>query len=542
MRLKLFNLKQMQTKTVGFFTILLFLAIPLTYNSCQGGFKAAQRSMQLSSLCVQKVSPFYSAKNNVTQSVEGNGLSAKVGITLSSVPQNTQLAVILNNFCAEDNNNSSTLSYKLVKQQNQKPMLSRQNVAGLNKQTYLWTLDRAYSNAEITQIANNDSCVLGVALNKKYKIQSTVSPSTLFDDPGISNQQQWQAINYVEAYSLLYNNTTGIAATGDDVLVAIADTGFDVSSGATSAHPDLHANLWRHQLGDGVDSTTIGTSLVSYNPFDVSSNGHGTHLSGLVGAITDNNIGVMGMLPRRVKIMSVKVFAWDTQSNDITSTSQAVANGIRFAYLNGAKVINLSLGIIFNGVNDDPVMKDAIQDAVAAGAVVVGVIGNADSGNGSEVNGNTLSSIPGQYGKDINGMITVGSVDADNLHKSYFSHYSVHFTEMMAPGAVSHGVGLYSTVPLYNNSTGYARLMGTSQAAPLVSGAAALIMQFVHDRTGSWPSPAAVESFMKTNSTKSLSLEDYAKDGNLLNLQTVAQSLQTSGGSIGTSSVGFDCL
>lgn len=541
MRLKLFNMKQMQTKTVGLSTILLFLAVPLTYNSCQGGMKAAQRSMQLSSLCVQKVSPFYSTKNNITQST--TGVFSKVNnIALSSVPQNTEVAVILNNFCAQDNTNTTTLSYKLVKQQLQKPMVSSANVAGLNKQTYRWVLDRAYSNDEITQIANKDACVLGIALNKKYRMQSTVSPSTLFDDPGISNQQQWQAINFVEAYSLLYNDTTGIAATGDNVLVAVADTGFDVNSSSASAHPDLHANLWRHQLGDGVDATTIGTSLVSFSPVEVSNNGHGTHLSGLIGAVTNNNVGVMGMVSKRVKIMSVKVFSHDVQSNDITSTSQAVANGIRFAYLNGAKVINLSLGIIFNGVNDDPVMKDAIQDAVAAGAVVVGVIGNADSGNGAEVNGNTLSSIPGQYGKDINGMITVGSVDADNLLKSYFSHFSVHYTEMMAPGAVSHGVGLYSTVPLYNNSSGYARLMGTSQAAPLVSGAAALVMQFAHDRTGSWPSPAAVESFLKTNATKSSSLVDYAKDGNLLNLQTVAEALQTSGGSIGTSSVGFDCF
>lgn len=538
MRLKLFNMKQMKTNSIGILTLLLFLAIPLTYNSCQGGMRAAQQSMQLSSLCVQKTSPFAVQKNAITQSTP-TGISAKTTLP-DTIDQNTQIVVLLNNFCAQDNTNSSNLSYKLVR--NQKAMLSSKNVAGLNKQAYLWTLERAYSKNEISQIADSDSCVLGVSLNKKYKIKSTTSPSVVFDDPGISNQQHWQALNYVEAYPRFFNDTTGITTTGDDILVAVVDTGFDVNSSSASAHPDLHANLWRHQLGDGVDATTIGTQLVNFAPVDVSTNGHGTHLSGLIGAITNNNVGVMGMIPRRVKIMAVKVFAWDSTANDITSTSQAVANGIRFAYLNGAKVINLSLGIIFNGVNDDPIMKDAIQDAVAAGAVVVNVIGNADSGNGSEVNGNSLSSIPGQYGKNLNGMITVGSVDADSLLKSYFSHYSYLFTEMMAPGANSNGVGLYSTVPLSSNSSGYGRLMGTSQAAPLVSGAAAMIMQYSHDRTGVWPSPAAVESFMKANTTKSTALVDYVQDGNLLDLDKISTALQGVNGSIGPASTGFDCF
>ena len=84
--------------------------------------------------------------------------------------------------------------------------------------------------------------------------------------------------------------------------------------------------------------------------------------------------------------------------------------------------------------------------------------------------------------------------------------------------------------------------MGTSQAAPLVSGAAALVMQFVRDRTGVYPSPAAVESFLKAKAAKPAALEDYVKDKNLLDLQLLGQGLQTTGGSIGTSSVGFDCF
>lgn len=539
MRQKLFNMKQMKTKILGFFVLLFFVSVPLIYNSCQSGMKAAQQSMQLSSLCVQKTSPFYSEKNNVTQSVAVS--SKTVSVPQTSLPSGTKLAVILDNFCTQDNTNQNTLSYLL--KQTQSALWSDGNMAGLNKQTYLWTLDRTYSNAEITQIANNDSCVLGLSLNKTYKVQSTQSPSSLFNDPGIYYQPQWQAMNYVEAYPLLFNDTTGIAATGDDILVAVVDTGYDVLSSATTAHADLHVNQWLHRYGDGIDATTIGTNLVSYSPFDASSNGHGTHISGLIAATTNNNVGTMGMVPRRVQIMAIKIFSWDSNAGDITTTSQAVANGIRFAYLNGAKVINLSVGTIFAGVNDDPVMQDAIQDAVAAGSVVVTVIGNASSGNGTEVDGVTLSSIPGQYGKNLDGLITVGSVDADTLNKSYFSLFSVNYTEMMAPGAASDGVGIYSTIPMaLGSKSGYGRLMGTSQAAPMVTGAAALVMQFVHDRTGSWPSPAAVENFMKTHATKSAALEDYVKDGNLLNLQTLGTALQSVSGNIGTSSVGFVCF
>ena len=528
----------MKTKFFGFFTLGLFLAVPFMYNSCQGGMQAAQRSMQLSSLCVQKSSPFFASKNNIEASSVGNE-KITLDTTLTTIPRYTNIAVIVNNFCAQDNTNTTLPSYSLIR--SQKPYLSSKNVAGLNKQTYVWTLPRDYSTTELTQLMNKDECVLGAALNKTYKLQSVVSPSTIYNDPGIYYQNQWEAINYTEANPMLYNEDTGITSTGDDILVAVVDTGYDVLSSAPGAHPDLHANSWLHQLGDGIDATTIGTSLVSYNPFDASSNGHGTHLSGLIAATTNNNIGVMGMLPKRAKTMAVKVFSWDTTANNITTTSQTVANGIRFSYLNGAKVINLSLGILFNGVNDDPILKDAIQDAVAAGAVVINVIGNADSGNGAEINGTTLSSIPGQYGRTIAGMITVGSVDADTLNKSYFSHYSVNYTEIMAPGASSDGVGLYSTVPLWITGSGYGRLMGTSQAAPIVAGAAAMVMQFVKDRTGTYPSPAAVEAFLEANSTKSAALVDYAKDGNVLNLQLLAQALRTTNGAIGTSSIGFNC-
>lgn len=153
-----------------------------------------------------------------------------------------------------------------------------------------------------------------------------------------------------EAWDLFLGETT--------VEIAVLDTGADTD------HPDLAARL---RIVAGADVIS-GDS----DPDDDSttfSNGHGTAVSGAIGAVTNNANRIAGgtwfgrILP--IRVLGV----------DGTGGSDSVAAGINLARMNGAKVINLSLGTP-GGPGDDPLLDDAIAAAAAAGIVVVAAAGN----------------------------------------------------------------------------------------------------------------------------------------------------------------------
>jgi subtilisin family serine protease len=297
--------------------------------------------------------------------------------------------------------------------------------------------------------------------------------------------------------------------SGNPVILAVVDTGVDWQ------HPDLQNNMWAHKDGIGIDITTVGTSLVDYNPYDVSNIGHGTHVAGLMAAVSNNNTGIIGTMPYRAKIMAIKIFKVGS-NGAMSTTSQYFYNGVKFAYLNGAHVINLSLGSVSAGASTDSTAQSAVEEAVAAGSVVTVVIGNAESGtNGRVIDGTTYSSIPGQF-STREGVIGVGSFDSSSGQKSYFSHYSTTFAEIGAPGAEQGSTGIYSTVPRALSS--YGRLAGTSQAAPIVAAAAGLAIGIIRDAYGVAPSPKEVERLLLESAEKSPALSTYFKDGNKLNL------------------------
>src|SRR3954469_18398073 len=129
--------------------------------------------------------------------------------------------------------------------------------------------------------------------------------------------------------------------TGGDVTVAIVDSGIDLG------HPDLIGNLWTNPgevPGNGVDDDgngfvddVNGYDFVERDGTPQDGNGHGTHVAGIVGARGGNGIGVAGV-SWRVKLMAVRVL--DGQAR---GTTTAVAEGLRYAVDNGARIVNLSL-------------------------------------------------------------------------------------------------------------------------------------------------------------------------------------------------------
>ena len=187
---------------------------------------------------------------------------------------------------------------------------------------------------------------------------------------------------------------------------------------------------------------------------------HSTHVSGIIAAIRNNNIGINGVA-YNVKIMAVRtVPEGDEYDKD-------VANGIRYAVDNCAKVINMSFGKGYSPQSQW--VFDAIKYAASKDVLLVHAAGN-DGENNDKV-GNFPNDAPDWITEIADNMITVGALSPsfdENLPAS-FSNYGKLNVDVFAPG-----VQIYSTIP--NNS--YEYFDGTSMASPEVAGVAALIRSY----------------------------------------------------------------
>lgn len=505
-----------------FLPLAILLSVPLFYNSCQGHFlgkpigsitgSSSSCKVTLENGLVRELKtsatdvppPFQSSKVVLFAAVAPPG-QAKASSPTTTVTAGTQLATLIDNRCLQDPERDFSKDV-ISKSAHQ----SGETVAQLDRQIYLWELSQDYSEDTIAAQADLEPCVVGVSWNHTYQMQS------VFNDPSLATQAHLPPLHAEEAYAHFYSVPGGMAQTGNPVILAAVDTGVDYS------HPDLSANVWRHSSGIGIDITTLNTSAVNYSPLDISPVGHGTHVAGALAAVSNNAIGIMGTMPYRAQVMPIRVFKADSAGN-LSTTSQYFYNAVKFAYMNGANVINLSLGSITTGAATDAVAESALTEAVQHGVVAVVVIGNADGGaNGSLIDGTTMSSTPGQY-STIAGVIGVGSIDSSTGSKSYFSHYSPTFAEIGAPGAEQSGTGIYSTLPTSMGS--YGRLMGTSQAAPIVSAAAGLAIGLIREAYGVPPSPSEVERLILSSAIKSPALTSYFTDGNRLDLLSLVQKI-----------------
>jgi subtilisin family serine protease len=268
--------------------------------------------------------------------------------------------------------------------------------------------------------------------------------------PGDPRQgEQWA----VSPDSILDLPSAWALSRGRGVTVAIVDTG------AKLDHPDLGPNIWTNfdeVPGNGVDDDHNGY-VDDVHGIDLTSrsagqdltdgNGHGTHVAGIVAAAA-NGKGVVGVAPQ-ARLMIVKVL-----DSGGAGTTGAIAEGVRYAAANGARIINLSLG----GDRLDTAVQDAIQAAGAAGALVVASAGNSDRDIDQQ------PSYPASLAEP--NLITVASTDPSSGRAlSGFSNFGRLDVQVAAPGSQ-----ILSTA----KDGGYVLMSGTSMAAPAVSGVAAL--------------------------------------------------------------------
>lgn len=226
-------------------------------------------------------------------------------------------------------------------------------------------------------------------------------------------------------------------STGAGVLVAVVDSGVD------SDHPQLRTagRVW-----PGEDFFQVGRLRAN---FDCDS--HGTAVASIIAAASASGIGFRGMAPG-ARILPVRVAergVTDGSTNEIDPV--VLAQGIRYAAAQGAKVINLSL----SGQRDDRVVRDAIAFARSRDALVIAAVGNDQSDGRSG-----LPSYPAAY----DGVLGVGAIDIDGKRLSGSQVGS--YVDLTAPGGNVVGSA---------RRGGHNYYSGTSFATPFVAGTAALV-------------------------------------------------------------------
>lgn len=291
--------------------------------------------------------------------------------------------------------------------------------------------------------------------------------------------QQWALSNPIGpdiAATRAWNVATGTSST----IVAVVDTGVDI------AHADLAANIWTNPNPNqgGYVGDLHGWNFINGTPDVTDTNGHGTHIAGIIAAAGNNGIGVSGV-DWNARIMPLKTI--DGAGN---GTVDAAVAAVYYAVAHGARVINAS----WDGPDYDPALNNAIAYANSQGVVFVAAAGNEAANN------DIVPAYPADYAQP--NLISVAAVDQSGNLAS-FSNYGAATVGLAAPG-----VNILSTVP-----GGYAYYSGTSMAAPFVSGAAALLVG-LHPN---WSAPQVVQRILSTT-TPLPSLAGKTISGGILNV------------------------
>lgn len=322
-----------------------------------------------------------------------------------------------------------------------------------------------------------------------YKIY--LQPSAKISQRNWGGEVNW-GVKKIEATSVWANTKKST----DKVIVAVIDSGMDVN------HPELQASLAINELeeingedddGNGLIDDRYGYDFYS-NTYEVSDyTGHGTHVSGIIGA--QHSVGhVLGVAPD-VRILPIAFIG-----RDGGGSVNAAINAIRYAASQNAKVINASWG----GPNCSLQLKEEIVSLAEQNVIFVSAAGN--SGNDLDI----FPEYPAAF--VIDNQITVGASTYDDKTAA-FSNYG-DLVDIVAPGA-----NIVSTYPPEYDEfdeflDGMTSQNGTSMAAPFVSAAAALLWSQAPDATyieikqalldGVEPGPFPVQSRGQLNIRRSL--------------------------------------
>jgi serine protease len=348
-----------------------------------------------------------------------------------------------------------------------------------------------------------------------HHVRSNLVPN----DPLYSMQWNLPMLNLEKAWDIQ-------PAAGSSITVAVIDTGMAYQNAT------ITATIPAFRDDQGVRYPALGTVTIPYSaapqlvtaanagrivmPFDFVTNGarppldfegHGTHVSGTIGQLTNDGIGTAGVA-FNVKLMPLKALAsdWDVlfgSATDVGGFDDDIARALHYAADNGAKIINMSLGSSgpancatnANQPECSPVIEAAMRYAVGKGCFITVAGGNEYEDNVPPF-GTNPTSILAEIASRVPGVVSVASVNRGKDHAFYSSTGT--YIELSAPGGDVRGFGLAGAIyqqtfdPNFTDTfllppaqyhaprfdvMGFIPYQGTSMAAPHVAGVAAMLMQ-----------------------------------------------------------------
>jgi subtilisin family serine protease len=243
------------------------------------------------------------------------------------------------------------------------------------------------------------------------------------NDPFFTAQWGLQNVSVPKAWDFVHGSP--------EIVIAVIDTGVDYD------HPDLTENIWKNPAevngtagvdddGNGHVDDLCGWDFADNDAYPLDADGHGIHVSGIIGAVGNNEQGVAGVC------WTVKLMVLKAQRDGFEEIeSWAIIQALMYAMNHGARIVNCSFG----GEAYSQAEYDALAELRSAGVLAVCAAGN-DSLN---------TDVPGQQNypssHDLDNILSVAANSQDDTLAS-FSNFGLTSVDVMAPG-----VGIKSTVP-----------------------------------------------------------------------------------------------
>lgn len=313
----------------------------------------------------------------------------------------------------------------------------------------------------------------GYPQSSSLKRGGLLSPQSIFkmtikpNDPLFPDQWHFENHGQISARGKMgktgadirFTHTHGIPETQNEIIIAVLDSGLEFS------HPDLNADKIFLNRGEfGLDSNTqnkqnngidddrngyiddiYGWNFADKTPHLTDSLGHGTHITGLLIARNNNGLGIAAPW-KGIKVLPLQIFSGKRPSADSSTISAAIYYAVNM----GAKVISASFGT----PTPTEELRNAVRYAQSNDVIFVSAVGNM------RMNHDLEPSYPSGF--HLENQISVGAMERRGLPTN-FTNFG-NSVDIFAPGE-----DILSLSP----SGAYAIRSGTSQACPLVAGAAA---------------------------------------------------------------------